>query len=332
MLVFGTQMHLITFLFICIETVVLFYLVIYRLARPDDKNTFRNIILIGLLIFYNLTGGLLPDENLPGTYSLQMSVAYATGFITPCYFPYYVYHAFYLEKMKFHAYKGVFLFLIAPYIFFVSIFLSTGNLDTSKKLLIIPTVYAIWVIITLIKSVRYKYKGSFKSKEAKEEMAVSFLSLTPWVGLPIIDYYNLGQPVEAATTNTGFLLLLGLQLKQHITRVKTEYQRLIESEEKLLGYNEKLSAEVEKRTKEIERLTMDEKILEGCRQYQLTIREKEIAGLICRGSSYKQIAESLFIAERTVTKHAQNIFDKVKVSNKLELLNKLTIVPVTSAI
>lgn len=329
MLVFGTQMHLITFLFICIETVVLFYLVIYRLARPDDKNTFLNIILIALLILYNLTGGLLPDENLPGTYSLQMSIAYATGFITPCYFPYYVHHAFYLEKMKFHAYRGVFIFLIAPYIIFVFLFLSTGNLDTAKKLLIIPTVYALLVIVTLVKSVRYKYRGSFKSKEAKEEMAVSFLSLTPWVGLPIIDYYNLGQSVEAATTNTGFLLLLALQLKQHITKVKTEYQRLIESEEKLLGWNEKLQAEVEKRTKEIEQLTIDERILEGCIQYHLTIREKEIARLICKGSSYKQIAESLFIAERTVTKHVQNIFDKVRVSNKLELLNKLSIVPVS---
>ncbi|MFM9910204.1 MAG: response regulator transcription factor [Chitinophagaceae bacterium] len=328
MLVFGTQMHLITFLFICIETVVLFYLAIYRLARPDDKNTFLNITLIGLLIFYNLTGGLLPDVNLPGSYLLQMSIAYGTGFITPCYFPYYVHHAFYLEKMKFHAYKGVFIFLITPYIIFVVLFLSTGNIETAKKLLIIPTLYAVWVIFTLIKAVKSKYKSSFKTKDAKEEMAVSFLSLTPWVSLPIIDYFNLGQVVEATTTNAGFLLLLALQLKQHITMVKAEHQQLIESKEKLLGWNEKLLTEVEKRTREIERLSTDKRILEGCKLYQLTNREREIAGLICRGNSYKQIAESLFIAERTVTKHVQNIFDKVEVSNKLELLNKLTIVHV----
>jgi DNA-binding CsgD family transcriptional regulator len=329
MLVFGTQMHVITFLFICIETVVLFYLVIYRLARPDDKNTFLNIILICLLIFYNLTGGLLPDANLPGTYPLQLSIAYATGFITPCYFPYYVYHAFYLEKMKFHAYKGVFIFLIGPYVIFVFLFLSTENIEIAKNILIIPTVYALLVIVTLIISVRYKYDNSFKTKAAKEEMAVSFLSLTPWVGLPVIDYFNLGQAIEAATTNTGFLLLLALQLKQHVEMVKAEHLRLIDSEEKLLSWNEKLQEEVEKRTKEIERLTTDERILEGCRKYQLTNREKEIATLIYRGSSYKQIGESLFIAERTVTKHVQNIFDKVKVSSKLELLNKLGIVPVT---
>jgi DNA-binding CsgD family transcriptional regulator len=328
MLVFGTQMHFITFLFICIETVVLFYLVIYRLARPDDKNTSLNIILICLLIFYNLTGGLLPDEKLPGSYFLQESIAYATGFITPCYFPYYVYHAFSLEKMKFHAYRGVFIFLILPYIIFVFFFVSSGNLEAAKKLLIIPAVYALCVIITLIIAVRYKYKNSFKTKAAREEMAVSFLSLTPWVGLPVIDYFNMGQAVEATTTNSGFLLLLALQLKQHIAMVKAEHLRLIESEEKLLGWNEKLQEEVEKRTREIERLSAEEKILEGSKQYQLTNREREIAGFICRGCSYKQIAESLFIAERTVTKHVQNIFDKVKVSSKLELLNKLGIVTV----
>jgi DNA-binding NarL/FixJ family response regulator len=55
----------------------------------------------------------------------------------------------------------------------------------------------------------------------------------------------------------------------------------------------------------------------------LTNREKEIAMLIFRGVSYRQIGEELFIAERTVTKHVQNIFEKVQVSNKLELLNKL---------
>lgn len=104
---------------------------------------------------------------------------------------------------------------------------------------------------------------------------------------------------------------------------------MIDSEEKLLSWNEKLQEEVEKRTREIERLSTEEKILKGCNEYQLTNREREIASLISRGCSYKQIGESLFIAERTVTKHVQNIFDKVKVSNKLELLNRLGIVPAT---
>ncbi len=320
----GTQIHLVTFLFVCTEAVILFYLVIYRLARPDDKNTLLNIVLIAVLMVYNLTGGLFPDENLPGSYYLQTSVAYATGFMTPCYFPYYVYHAFDLKKMKFHAYRGVFIFLMLPYLVFVLVFVLSGKLEAAKNLLIIPVLYALWVIISLVKAVRYKYNFDFSSAAAKEEMVVTFFSLTPWVGLPVIDYFNLGQAVEAATTNTGFLLLLGLQLKQHITKLRSERKRLVESEENLRNWNKTLKEEVDRRTKEIEQITMKERIKSNCERFALTPREKEIAVLICRGQSYKQIAETLYISERTATKHAQNIFDKAKVSNKLELLNKLS--------
>ena len=74
-------MHVVTFIFVCIEIVIFFYLAIYKLARPDDKNTSLNIILIFLLITYNITGGLLPDPNLPGSYFIQEVIAYSTGFI-----------------------------------------------------------------------------------------------------------------------------------------------------------------------------------------------------------------------------------------------------------
>ncbi len=313
----GTQMHLITFAFVCIELIILFYLIIHHWARPHDKISYLDIFLLLLLIVYNITGGLLPDTKLPGSYFWQNSIAYATGFMTPCYFPYYVYHAFGLKKMKFHAYRGVFLFLMLPYLLFMIVFGITGNLDDAKKLLILPVVYALWVMVTLFSATK---------DETTENKIVPFLGLAPWVCLPVIDYFNAGQAVEASITNTGFLLLLTQHMRRNVQQLKDEHQRLVASEEKLLSWNEKLQEEVEKRTKEIERLSMEEKISEGSRLYQLTNREREIVGLICRGYSYKQIADNLFIAERTVTKHVQNIFDKVKVSNKLELLNKLGIV------
>jgi len=46
MLVFGTQMHIVTFAFVSIEIVFFFYLVIFKLSRPGDKTTFLNIILL----------------------------------------------------------------------------------------------------------------------------------------------------------------------------------------------------------------------------------------------------------------------------------------------
>ena len=254
MLLPGTQMHIITFLFVCIEAVILCYLLIYRLARPDDKTAYLNIILIFLLEVYNITGGLLPDKNLPGSYFIQMAIAYGTGFITPCYFPYYVYKAFGLEKMKFHAYKGVFFFLIAPYVLFVIVFGITGDLNLAKDLLILPVAYAVWVIASLVKSIKYKHQGNFKTSGSKEELTVLFLSLTPWVGLPIIDFLNLGQGIEASITNIGFLLLFALQLKRHIADLRTEHERLVHTEKQLLNWNSTLQNEVTKRTNDLEKI------------------------------------------------------------------------------
>lgn len=254
MLLPGTQMHIVTFIFVCIEIVIFFYLVIYRLARPDDKTTFLNIFLIFLLITYNVSGGLLPDTNLPGSFFVQNIIAYATGFITPCYFPYYVYKAFGLEKMKFHAYRGVFLFLMMPYLAFVIVFAVSNDLDTAKNILILPVLYALWVIYSLLKAIRFKYKNNFNSKESKEELAVLVLSLTPWIGLPVITYFDLSQAAEASVTNAGFLLLLALQVSRHIKQLKAEHQKLVDSEMQLLNWNTTLQQEVNKRTKELEKI------------------------------------------------------------------------------
>ncbi len=254
MLVFGTQMHIVTFIFVSIEIVIFFYLALIRLARPDNKITMLNLILIFLLLIYNITGGLLPDPKLPGSYFLQEVIAYATGFITPCYFPYYVYKAFGLVKMKFHAYKGIYLFLILPYCIFVFVFWFTGDLKDTQNLLIIPVLYAIWVIVSLSKAIQYKYNYVFSSIEARQEMVVLLFSITPWVGLPIITYFNLGQSVEALITNIGFLLLFGLQVLRHIREVRNEHEKLIESEQRLKTWNADLKDEVRKRTKELEKI------------------------------------------------------------------------------
>ena len=55
----------------------------------------------------------------------------------------------------------------------------------------------------------------------------------------------------------------------------------------------------------------------------LTERELEIANYICEGKSNKEIAEALFISQNTVRNHIYNIYRKLEVKNKIELINKL---------
>jgi signal transduction histidine kinase/DNA-binding NarL/FixJ family response regulator len=64
---------------------------------------------------------------------------------------------------------------------------------------------------------------------------------------------------------------------------------------------------------------------ENCIKYNLTPQEKKIIPLIAKNQTNKKIAEALFISDKTVKTHLQNMFDKVGVSGKLELLNKLEV-------
>ena len=52
----------------------------------------------------------------------------------------------------------------------------------------------------------------------------------------------------------------------------------------------------------------------------LTVREREVIGLVAEGLKNKQIGERLFITQSTVTHHLGSIFSKLKVSDRTELL------------
>ncbi len=55
----------------------------------------------------------------------------------------------------------------------------------------------------------------------------------------------------------------------------------------------------------------------------LSRREREVYLHIIKGESQKDIAEQLYICLRTVKFHCGNIYQKLKVKNKIELINRL---------
>jgi DNA-binding CsgD family transcriptional regulator len=74
---------------------------------------------------------------------------------------------------------------------------------------------------------------------------------------------------------------------------------------------------------DLQRLSLLNKRLEPLEQhfinYAISNREREIAILLTRGRTYKQISEELHIALPTVKTHASNIYKKCKVKNRAEL-------------
>jgi DNA-binding NarL/FixJ family response regulator len=61
----------------------------------------------------------------------------------------------------------------------------------------------------------------------------------------------------------------------------------------------------------------------GMSAYDLSSREEDVVKLVVGGLSTKQIAERLFIAEHTVQRHLTNIFEKVGVRSRRELVKQL---------
>ncbi|HEV2092935.1 MAG TPA: helix-turn-helix transcriptional regulator [Rubrobacter sp.] len=57
--------------------------------------------------------------------------------------------------------------------------------------------------------------------------------------------------------------------------------------------------------------------------YALTPREEEIAGLVARGLSTRQISARLFVSEHTVQNHLRGVFEKVGVRSRRELVKRL---------
>ena len=59
------------------------------------------------------------------------------------------------------------------------------------------------------------------------------------------------------------------------------------------------------------------------RKYNLTGRERQIINLVVKGKTHKAIGENLHISVKTVARHVANIFAKLAVRNRVELINKL---------
>ena len=59
---------------------------------------------------------------------------------------------------------------------------------------------------------------------------------------------------------------------------------------------------------------------EGRQSFGLTARERQVIALVAGAHSNKDVAQKLGISRNTAKHHLSNVFDKLGVSNRLELL------------
>lgn len=308
MLVFNSEMHLITLLFVLFE-LMMFSIQVYRyFSGPQDKSRLWYLILLGLLIFYNVTGGIFPDPDIPVRLSLQNTIAYGSGFLIAAYFPYYFYKSFHLAHLRFHALYGTVVFLLGPYlVFFVLIYSFNQDLNFAINYgLIIPflySIYLLWVILIAIRK-EFKSKSLGVNPPGKMEVLGVYFAVAPWVCLSVFAYFSISQWIEVLVTNAGFIVVTTLSLKRSIDRNRIQYERQLNHQEiQINSFSKK------------------------CAEYQFSVREQEIARLVCQGLTYEETGRILFISRKTVDAHIRKIFLKTSSRNKVELVHLLGLTP-----
>lgn len=303
----NTEMHMVTFCITIFEMVMMLFQVIHYLQRVTDKNRLLYLILLMLMILYNITSGLFPDEQFSLSLMLQNSIAYLVAFATSMYFVYYFYKAFELIGLRFFVRYGIFIFLLLPFLFlFLLPYYITGNLILSRRLtVIIPFLYGVAFIVATTRAFLLKHHQSQKliphiGENRIELVVAAYIAVSCWAMLPVIVFFGDFQVLEHCITNAGFLMMTLIYVKTTISQSRWEYQKLI-----LTEYNR-------------------QQILEkNCKRFELTARETEVVKLLVKGFAYKTIADALHISEKTVARHVSNVFEKISVTNKVELINRL---------
>jgi len=306
MLVFNSEMHIVTLIFVILELVMFGIQLGYYLNKPTDKPRFWYLILLLLLLTYNITGGLFPDPDITSIpLSLQNIIAYGSGFLMASYFPFYFYKAFQLRLLRFHAIYGVPLFLILPYIvFFVIYYAITRDMDKAITYgLVIPFIYSIVILWAILRAIKFGLKESTEGFMAtKTEVLAVYFAVLPWVFMTAFSYFHVTQWIEVLTTNLGFILITVIFIAHSVKRSRIQIEEL----------------------KKLDIRIISEEVFEtNINNYGFSAREIEVVRLIRQGYSKQEIGEKLFIATSTVSRHVQNIHDKADVSSRLELMRKL---------
>jgi DNA-binding CsgD family transcriptional regulator len=274
------------------------------LNRPADKPRFWYLLLLGLLIVYNISGGLLPNPKYDIPLYVQNIIAYGTGFLMASYFPLFFYKAFNLKLLRFHAFYGVPIFLLAPYLlFFVVSYSINKDLTFAVKYgIIVPFFYSFILLWAIFRAIRVNFNRKKRTTRFHIEQVAAYSAVVPWAATTVISYFGFGQLIEVLLTNSGFLAVTVIFICKFIQEDRNAIAELEDV---------------------VRNGITPELFTENCAKYQFTAREIEVVKLLHHGHPTSEIAYCLHIAERTVTTHIHNMMSKTNTHSRLELLRAL---------
>jgi DNA-binding CsgD family transcriptional regulator len=296
-------MHWLTATFISIETILFFIQLFHFLNRPRDRQRLWYLILLGLLILFNLSNGLLPDKYGSINIRLQYIIAYGSAYLFGAYIPYYFYKSYDLKSLRFYATWGVSIFTLSPYLMFnVLVYALNGKLVPDREWgVMIPAIYGIVVLIAMFRAIVKKHKAGAPVRQYRCELLV-WAAIIPWEIMSVFAFYPAPQWLRIGLGNLGWLTISVLQLVQEVKRYRLEHKKY-----------KALRAEID-----------PEDLAYNCIKYGISQREMEVLDLKLKGWERQAIADKLFISKFTVKNHITHIYEKTGAWNLKELIRLLS--------
>lgn len=317
---FGTEIKLTTFVFTCIELIVLFFQVPNYLSRRQDKSRLRFLILTTAFIFYNLCSGLFPDSRIPIHILLQNIFAFGSGILLATYYFYYLVQELNISQEKLFNTKVLFWSLVLSFIVgFILTYMLTGSIRISKRnFIVLPILISVYFCITTVKFLTKKGR-----KQTLEETPFKLMIYSGYIGIifmatmPVVVFFGDYQTINNGLVNISFVITFYAYIKYYLFQSKVEYNLLQKAG--LFGLKE-----VKKDSKSVDGEKLNDFQSSLLQKSGLTSRELDIAYLILKNMTYDEIALETYITSKTVSKHASNIYRKTKSDNKKDFIRKFS--------
>lgn len=282
---FGTEIQPITFVYIVILFLIISFICNNILNKKNNINFHIKFLLLTCsVLLNNISSGLFPDPNLKINILSQNIIAYTIGLTTIGYYAYYLSRYYNLTFRDYFKFNYVIVFLsINLVIGFIIPYTITNDLAVSRKIFLILPVLLIFLLLYVIYKSKIKYYFGFKNKYEKFHSLAGLMGIFSVTSVPLT------------------MLLLGDNQSIEQTLFTVGYFFICT--EYFLYKN-----------------TMHQVY-----SYDLTDRESEILNLIINNKNikYTQISEKLSISEKTVSTHLSNIYRKLNVKNKKELIQRI---------
>lgn len=310
---FGTEIKLSTFIFLCVETIIFFFQLSNYISRIQDPSRIRFLCLILAFICYNICSGFLPDRNIPIHLLIQNILAFGSGIVLASYYFYYLVKELNISQEKLFNVRVLFWSLVASFLIgYVLTYLVSGSFKMSKKIFIIlPVLISIYFCISTVRFLAKKRK-KHRTKTPYRLMVYSgYIGIIFMATMPIVVFFGDYQVINNTLVNISFFLAFYAYQNYYIYQCKIENEFLLKS-----GFFDKTTDSI------LDHKKLNDSLL----NYGLSPRELEVAYLMLKKLNYQAISEEMYISSKTVSKHASNIFKKTNCENRREFIQKFKLI------